>query len=153
MSPKRIVTQWIGHSDLRAMAASLDPGERAEILKAIRAEPAKTGDLGPIKTLVTTQPFDEVRLLSNYPSAWSKKFASWLGGKPVVNQVELSKPTDYKAIFQAADAELAAIRSRKDLGTTQLCLHLSPGTPAMAAVWLLLGKTRYPAIFYETFGG
>src|SRR5438132_323025 len=24
---------------------------------------------------------------------------------------------------------------------------------AMAAVWLLLGKTRYPATFYETFGG
>lgn len=23
----------------------------------------------------------------------------------------------------------------------------------MAAVWLLLGKTRYPATFYETYGG
>ena len=36
---------------------------------------------------------------------------------------------------------------------TELCLHLSPGTPAMAAVWLLLGKTCYPATFYEIYGG
>ena len=27
---------------------------------------------------------------------------------------------------------------------------LSPGTPAMAAVWVLLGKTKYPARFYQT---
>ena len=34
---------------------------------------------------------------------------------------------------------------------TELCLHLSPGTPAMTAVWVLLGKTQFPATFYESF--
>jgi len=59
--------------------------------------------------------------------------------------------SDYAAIFQIADADLAKIRKRTDWPEIDLCLHLSPGTPAMAAVWLLLGKTRYPALFYETF--
>jgi len=35
----------------------------------------------------------------------------------------------------------------------ELNMHLSPGTPAMAAIWILLGKTRYPATFYQTHKG
>lgn len=100
-----------------------------------------------------TQIFDEVRLLSNYATTWSKRFLTWIGGKAVLVPVQLDKPTDYRAIFEIADAELAGIRQRRDWSGTELCIHLSPGTPAMAAVWLLLGKTRYPATFYETFAG
>src|SRR4029077_6492254 len=100
-----------------------------------------------------TQGFDEVRLLSNYPADWNKKFVAWLGTKAELIDADLKKPTDYKAIFAIADAELSNIRQRKNWADTELCLHLSPGTPAMAAIWLLLGKTRYPATFYETFGG
>jgi DNA-binding NtrC family response regulator len=153
MHKKRVLVQWIGHSDLRAMAASLPETQRDEIMRQVKGEVPREGDLGPIKTLLTTEHFDEVRLLSNYFPAWNKKFVSWLGLKAEVVAVDLKKPTDYKAIFAIADAELAAIRNRPDWKETQLCLHLSPGTPAMAAVWLLLGKTRYPATFYETFAG
>ena len=71
----------------------------------------------------------------------------------VVIPVELPKPTDYVAIYRIADAELSKLRQRATWSDTQLCLHLSPGTPAMAAVWVLLGKTRYPAKFLETFAG
>ena len=49
------------------------------------------------------------------------------------------------AIYRIADAELSQLRQRAAWRDSELCLHLSPGTPAMAAVWLLLGKTRYPA--------
>lgn len=153
MPRHKVLTQWIGHSDLRAMAASLPPAQRDEIMGHVKGEAPKEGDLGPIKTLLSTQEFAEVRLLSNYPVAWNKKFVAWLGAKAEVVAVDLKKPTDYKAIFPIADAELSAIRNRKDWRETELCLHLSPGTPAMAAVWLLLGKTRYPATFYETFAG
>jgi DNA-binding NtrC family response regulator len=153
MPRKRVLVQWIGHSDLRAMAASLPAAQRAEIMQQVKGEPPKEGDVGPIKTLLNTEEFDEIRLLSNYPVAWNKKFVAWLGVKAEVVAVDLNKPTDYKAILPIADAELFAIRQRKNWGETQLCLHLSPGTPAMAAVWLLLGKTRYPATFYETFAG
>jgi DNA-binding NtrC family response regulator len=150
---KRVLLQWIGHSDLRAMAASLPSSQRDEILSQIKGERPKDGDLGPIKTLLSTQEFDEVRFLSNYLSNWNRHYVRWLGIKAEVVQVDLKKPTDYRAIFQIADSELASIRNRKDWNEIELCLHLSPGTPAMAAVWLLLGKTRYPSIFYETFAG
>jgi hypothetical protein len=153
MAKKRVLVQWIGHSDLRAMSLSLPAAERDEIMQRVKGEPPREGDAGPIKTLLQTQQFDEVRLLSNYPTDWNKKFVKWLGIKAEVIAVDLKKPTDYKAIFPIADAELACIRERKDWANTQLCLHLSPGTPAMTAVWLLLGKTRFPAIFYETFAG
>jgi DNA-binding NtrC family response regulator len=153
MVKKRVVVQWIGHSDLRAMAASLPAAECDAIMEKVRGERPKAGDLGPIKTLISTEQFHEVRLLSNYSSAWNKQYAQWLEHAAELIPVELKKPTDYKAIFQIADTELGSIRSRQDWAETELCLHLSPGTPAMAAVWLLLGKTRYPATFYETFGG
>lgn len=152
MRKTRLVMQWIGHSDLRALAASLPTSQRDMILSVIKGDP-REGDLGPIKTLLTTQEFDEVRLLSNYPADWNELYCKWLETEAVVVPAKLEKPTDYQAIFEIADGELAAIRRRKDWSQTELCLHLSPGTPAMAAVWLLLGKTRYPATFYETFAG
>jgi transcriptional regulator with PAS, ATPase and Fis domain len=135
------------------MAASLPEAQREEILRDVKGGPVKDGDVGPIRALLSCEQFDEIRLLSNYLPAWNKRYASWLGRNAEVVPAELKKPTDYGAIFQIADKELATIRRRKDWGQTQLCLHLSPGTPAMAAVWLLLGKTRYPATFYETYAG
>ena len=153
MAKKRVVVQWIGHSDLRAMAASLPAASRDEIQRVVKGEPPRAGDLGPIKTLLQTQHFDEVWLLSNYPPDWNKKYVKWLGRPAEIVPANLAKPTDYKGIFPIADGALAALRARLDWPETELCLHLSPGTPAMAAVWLLLGKTRYPATFYETYQG
>jgi hypothetical protein len=34
-----------------------------------------------------------------------------------------------------------------------LNFHLSPGTPAMAAIWILLAKSLFPATLYQTYGG
>jgi len=135
------------------MSGSLSTAARDAILKELKGELPKAGDLGPIRTLLQSAQFEEVRLLSNYRTEWNKKFQAWLGHKSTLTQVELPKPTDYSEIFRIADAELAALRTRKNASDVDLCLHLSPGTPAMAAVWLLLGKTRYPATFYETYGG
>ena len=153
MGKRRVLVQWLGHSDLRAMAATLPVADHTKILDKLKGSPPHEGDRGPIKTLLETREFDEVRLLSNYPADWNKRFVSWLSVNAQLVKVTLDKPTDYAAIFKIADDELAAIRKRKDWPNTELCLHLSPGTPAMAAVWLLLGKTRYPATFYETYGG
>ena len=33
---------------------------------------------------------------------------------------------------------------------SDLTFHLSPGTPAMAAIWIILGKTRFPAELIES---
>jgi len=97
-------------------------------------------------------PFSTV--VNNYPQECNQWYLKWLDVQSaVVIPVELPKPTDYVAIYRIADAELSKLRQRATWSDTQLCLHLSPGTPAMAAVWVLLGKTRYPAKFLETYAG
>ncbi|MBL8889738.1 MAG: sigma 54-interacting transcriptional regulator [Planctomycetaceae bacterium] len=153
MSQKKILVQWIGHSDLRALAANSSANRRDKLLGFLGGKAPPTHDLGPTKTLLATQRFDEVRLLTNYPHDFNLWFAKWIGGSPVVREVALNKPTDYAAIFQIANQELESLKAAQDWAESDLCLHLSPGTPAMAAVWLLLGKTRFPATFYETYGG
>lgn len=150
MAKRKVLVQWIGHSDLRALAATLSAAKRKEVLERIGGEPPRGGDLGPTKTLLRGQKFDEIRLLSNYDPAWNRWFQAWLGVPAKIREVELAKPTDYSAIFEIADRELADLKQGKNWSDTDLCLHLSPGTPAMSAVWLLLGKTRYSATFYET---
>jgi len=153
MSRKRILVQWIGHSDLRALAAGSSTLQCEKILSVVGGQVPREGDFGPTKTLLSTQQFDEVRLLSNYPKDFNKWFAAWLGGKPQMVEVALEKPTDYAAIFEISNQELESLRSSKAWANMDLFLHLSPGTPAMAAVWLLLGKTRFPSSFYQTFSG
>ena len=149
VSKRKILVQWIGHSDLRALAAYLPKSKQQQILGVIKGE-ATEGDQGPTKTLLSSQKFDEVRLLSNYSSEWNKWFQTWLKIPATLVEVELKKPTDYATIFKVSDQQLSSIKESKAWAETELCLHLSPGTPAMAAIWLLLGKTRYPATFYET---
>ncbi len=153
MPRKKILVQWIGHSDLRALAANSSQSRCEKLMSTLGGKLPDRSDVGPTKTLVDTQEFDEIRLLTNYAHEFNSWFAKWLGGKTQLRENELAKPTDYSAIFEIANRELETIKSSKTWAETDLCLHLSPGTPAMAAVWLLLGKTRFPATFYETYGG
>ncbi|EDL62310.1 sigma-54 interaction domain-containing protein [Gimesia maris] len=147
---RRILVQWIGHSDFRALATAASPARQKIIQDQLKGAPAEPGDLGPTKTLIQAQGFDEIRLLSTYDRQWNKWYQQWLGTSVNWIPVELHQPTDYARIFEIVDRELAEIKQSRDWSETELCLHLSPGTPAMSAVLLLLGKTRYPATFYET---
>lgn len=150
MARRRVLVQWIGHSDLRALAASLPPTRRKQILDVVKGDVAFGEDRGPTKTLLSAQTFDDILLLSNYPREWNDWFQSWLEVPTRIVEVELATPTDYAAILGLASRELASLKESRGWRDSELCLHLSPGTPAMAAVWLLLGKTRFPATFYET---
>ena len=150
MGNRRVLVQWIGHSDLRALGATLSPAKRKQLFDRIGGGPPQGQDEGPTKTLLSAQEFDEVRLLSNYGTKINRWFQTWLKTPTKLVNVELQSPTDYSRIFEIADEQLATLKASQLWGDAELCLHLSPGTPAMTAVWLLLGKTRYPATFYET---
>ena len=60
MKSRTVLVQWIGHSDLRAMAATLPDTKRKQVLDRIRGEASDSTDLGPTKTLLTTQQCDEI---------------------------------------------------------------------------------------------
>jgi hypothetical protein len=55
MSKRKVLLQWIGHSDLRAMAASAAANKREELMAKVGGPLPKLDDLGPTRTLLTTQ--------------------------------------------------------------------------------------------------
>lgn len=130
-----ILVAWIGRTDLRAPL-----------------EPDAIG-LGPIAQAVTSLKFDEAYLLTNYPGSEVQQFICWLqdrtAARLTVLREELSSPTHFGEIYQAAVRACTAAHRDTD-EEVRLTFHLSPGTPAMAAVWILLAKTRFPAQLIES---
>ncbi len=103
---------------------------------------------GPTASVVEARPFDALVLLSNYKLEESRSYVEWLEGRgapPIhLRPEQLEDPTDYSGIHDAAVG--AATFVSEELGAdANLAIHLSPGTPAMQSVWVLLAKTRYPA--------
>ncbi|RDK07776.1 sigma-54 interaction domain-containing protein [Cupriavidus lacunae] len=129
-----ILLAWLGNTDLRA-SESPDSGEGGPILGAIKA-------MG----------FDVVHLLSDHSASKTRAYARWLECQTDAtvssHQVKLTSPTSFEEIFKAATPVIEEVRQASP--TTPLTFHLSPGTPAMAAIWLLLAKTRYPARLIES---
>ncbi|MFK1291565.1 sigma-54 interaction domain-containing protein [Pseudomonas aeruginosa] len=130
MSKKpRVLTCWVGGNDLKAVNDS---------------------EVGPILSTLRVASFDRVELLCSYPVERVEPYLAWLRERvdiPVEAHYEsLSSPVHFGEIYQAANKHLERLSaSRADLS-----ILLSPGTPAMQAVWILLGKTRYPATFYQS---
>ncbi len=62
--------------------------------------------------------------------------------------VKLSSPTRFEDIYREADKLVGGIK--KAASGESLVFHLSPGTPAMAAVWILLAKAKYGADLIES---
>ena len=132
---KKVLLCWIGTTDLRASQGD-DVGE------------------GPIAQAVEKLGFDEVFLISNYLSddrvttyvEWAKKRSS----TPYrLYEEELSSPTHFGEIYEAA-VRVCTAALDEQRNQVELTFHLSAGTPAMAAVWIILAKTRFPAELIES---
>jgi len=124
-----VLACWIGGNDLKAIAG---------------------GEAGPILSTLRSVPVDSVELLCSYPAELVEPYLYWLRQQialPITAYyAKLSSPVHFGEIYQAASQHL----KRLSTPGNQLFILLSPGTPAMQAVWILLGKTRYPATFYQS---
>jgi transcriptional regulator with GAF, ATPase, and Fis domain len=130
----RLLASWIGNADLRA--------PRAE----------DKNDLGPIAQAVAARKFDRILLLADQEAATLRAYEGWLRARGSlkrkaglkIERVQLTSPTNFDEIYSTVTSVLDAYL--KELGERpELTFHLSPGTPAMAAIWVILGKTRYRA--------
>jgi DNA-binding NtrC family response regulator len=132
---RRVLVSWIGKTDLRAPA-----------------ETDKVG-MGPIAQALEARAFDAVLLVSDYPADEVKAFLGWLKQRTSTSIdtifVKLSGPTNFGGIYEAATKACQRALGEHP-ATTSLTCHLSPGTPAMAAVWIILAKTRFPAEIIES---
>ena len=132
---KRILICWIGNTDLDAATEDKDVGA------------------GPIAQALEARAFDEVCLITNYPKARVVPYLDWLQNRTETPQrlfcEKLSGPTQFGEIYEAAVRVCTAALDRPSV-PIELAFHLSPGTPAMAAVWIILAKTRFPAALIES---
>ncbi len=126
---------WVDSTDLRA------PEEEAAV------------GLGPVAQAVSARKFDEVVLLSNFSKAPVEAYARWISGLSSchvrVERCNLSGPTEFGEIYTAA-VGVVQETLRRHGPAVDLTFHLSPGTPAMAAVWIILAKTRFPSELIES---
>lgn len=127
-----VLITWLGGRDIEAIGT---PNE------------------GPIVTTLQATEFNRIILLNSYPEAQLRAFRAWLvecfGAYSLdieTHQETLRSPIDFSSIYQVADRHLQAL----DYAGHSVSVLLSPGTPAMQAVWILLGKTKYPVTFYQS---
>ncbi len=125
---------WVGRTDLRAAAGEAEVG------------------LGPIAQAIASLRPERVELLVDLPPREVGGFTHWLASRSPAtirsHRKPLSGPTRFDEIYRAASAVLAGLWEERV--PRPVWLHLSPGTPAMAAIWVLLGCTRFPATFIES---
>ena len=128
-----ILLTWIGNADVKAMESK--------------------GGRGPIAQAVTDRRFDVVMALTNFSAEVQATFLSWLPRQTTaeagIHPVELTSPTNFGEIFLAARGAVDRLE-KVYAGPKQLTFLLSPGTPAMAAVWIILSKTFCQARLLET---
>lgn len=132
---RKVLVTWIGNTDLRAPKESDVVG------------------IGPIAQALDARSFDEAFLISDHDEREVTPFFRWVRQRtstPLQLLYEkLSGPTQFGEIYEAATrASEKAVGRQGD--AVSLTFDLSPGTPAMAAIWIILAKTRFPAELIES---
>lgn len=131
----RILFAWIGQADLNAEGDKRDGPILASLLDSSLA-------------------IDCVWLLASWSVERIDAYSNWLAGRVpgvriVTRPTMLTQPNAFTEIYRHASAVVA--QALRDGGVDpELFFHLSPGTPVMASVWLLLATSRFPAELLES---
>lgn len=130
-----ILFAWIGMTDLRCSRGESE-------------------GLGPIASAAKSTKYTKIYLLTNSGVGGISEYVGWLNGLTRASirtvEVRLPSPTHYESIYNAAVRTIKLARAESPGEDCKLTYHLSPGTPAMCAVWLLISKTTYPASLIES---
>lgn len=128
----RVLLAWIGRTDLDARSK---------------------GWRGPILDAILQRGYDEVHLLANWPTEEVEPYIVWLSENIEARlhwkHAALPTANDFAEIYRMASATVRAVVEAES-EPPKLTFHLSPGTPIMAAVWLLLATSRFPAELIES---
>ena len=111
--------------------------------------------LGPVATALDQRSFDRVHLLTNYGLSVTQPYRDWLlertgyaADRIKLCPITLDNPINYALIYTEVCANLNEAGLPRD--DVALTFHLSPGTSAMTAIWIMLAKTRFPAQLIQT---
>lgn len=147
---KNVLFCWVGHADLTGMNSNQTKGIRELVESTTGKKTLEQSSDGPVKVALSQRPFDRVILLWSYADRrLIPEFKYYLNFDAEIYPNFLENPSDYTAVYKTAEAVLKALNI--NLAAEKIFYLLSPGTPAMAAVLLLLGKTKYPGAFLQTY--
>jgi DNA-binding NtrC family response regulator len=169
MSDNAKLACWIGIEDMEAAMDKMphsDPqyGELSELWKKCKDEDILNPfQMGPIRGLLdgpfaSNDAFKEIHLLSAFPQRLNEYFEKWLNdrrikihpaGKAYPDEPRLSIEGSFERVYAESKKLLNTIRE----GDCELCLYTTPGTRTTEAVWVLLGKTQFPATLYSSREG
>lgn len=136
---RKILLSWLGIADLTAAGLMSNNAEKSAGHGPI---------LGALKNLI----FDELHLLHDQDPQQVNAYIDWLaaysGIKVFIIPCSLRSPIDFGDIHQAVDGYLQTLTLKDP--ELDISIHLSPGTPSMTAVSILLGKTKYNTRFVQS---
>lgn len=136
---KKILISWLGIADLRAAGQ-------------IPSRPDETIGDGPILGALNKLTFDELHLLHDQEKSKADAYIDWLAEHTniivVLNKCSLRSPIDFGDIHRVMDGYLEKLTTKEP--GLDISIHLSPGTPSMTAVSILLGKTKYNTRFVQS---
>jgi len=123
---KRALICWVGNADLEAAEKN-------------------DGSFGPIFSTLQERPHDQVHLLYNYDDSRVKTYSNWLKNQLAIEVVlykaKIRNPIHFGDIYQESTKLLDNLNA--ELSIKDMTLLITPGTPAMQAVWILINKTTY----------
>lgn len=127
----KILVSWVGNADIEGIHTPEAPG--------------------PLIRIVERQTYDQVHLLCNHRVALIEPLkhdlASRASGIVVFHPVSLTSPIHFGDIYRALDGLLSSLQAGNH--NPELTIQLTSGTPAMSAVSILVGKTKYAARFVQ----
>ena len=145
---------WIGHADLKSYYNNEQAFQyRNRIQRIIGQEKvlSESSTLGPIETAIHHSEYARIVLLWSYSDTiLLSAYQKFLGANCHAITVRVNNPIDYAEIYDIVDNLLQSEDSSSD---NERVMLLSSGTPVMTAIWLLLGKTKYPASFLQVYNG
>jgi DNA-binding NtrC family response regulator len=126
---ERVLVSWIGRADCDAAEG-------------------KAKGVGPVAQALLSRQFDRVVLLSNYGRVVDRAYQRWVRQhSQVALEVQaktLRSPTHLGDIYLAVSGTLQELAQGSPAGL-QLTFHTSPGTGPMAAIWIILARSSFPA--------
>jgi transcriptional regulator with PAS, ATPase and Fis domain len=136
----KILISWIGKTDFQSSRGESErpPGPIARTLQDSRYAD-----------------FDEIRFLNNYAKEKTSDFKKWLVKETKTKAnikfrsvKDLPSPTNFEGVYQAVIREVEDVQ-KTHIKDVELVFLVSPGTPVMQCIFILLANTKYPAELIE----
>jgi transcriptional regulator with PAS, ATPase and Fis domain len=107
---------------------------------------------GSISATLQNGHYTHAYFLYNYQKSETAPYLDWLKKQHQTNihadYIPLTSPQDFGEIYRAAEKLLSNIQNTNP--RAKITLQITPGTPAMQAVWILLGKTKFQVEFLQS---